>query len=41
MERVRAWLSEAGFTIQWELEGPWDEGGYAYHHVLARLAPAS
>lgn len=35
LDRVRAWLSAAGFAIEDELEGPWDEG-YAYHHVLAR-----
>lgn len=33
--RVRTWLSDAGFAIEDEREGPWDEG-YAYHHVLAR-----
>ena len=38
MDRVRAWLEEAGFTVQDELEGPWDpDEGYAYHHILARL----
>jgi SAM-dependent methyltransferase len=38
MPQVRSWLAGAGFTIQEEAEGPWHEGGYAYHHVLARLA---
>ncbi|HEU4355994.1 MAG TPA: methyltransferase domain-containing protein [Actinomycetota bacterium] len=35
LDRVRTWLSAAGFAIEEELEGPWDEG-YAYHHILAR-----
>jgi SAM-dependent methyltransferase len=38
MPQVRSWLAGAGFTLQEEAEGPWHEGGYAYHHVLARLA---
>jgi SAM-dependent methyltransferase len=38
MQQVRAWLAEAGFGIAEEAEGPWHEEGYAYHHVLARLA---
>jgi cyclopropane fatty-acyl-phospholipid synthase-like methyltransferase len=33
---VRAWLRGAGFEIEKEAEGPWDDGQYAYHHVLAR-----
>jgi trans-aconitate methyltransferase len=33
---VRAWLSGAGFAIEQEAEGPWDDRKYAYHHVLAR-----
>jgi hypothetical protein len=37
LERVRAWLAEAGFRIDDEIEGPWTEG-YAYHHVLAHLS---
>jgi len=41
MDRVRAGLADAGFTIQEEAEGPWHEEGYAYHHVLARVAAAS
>jgi SAM-dependent methyltransferase len=36
--RVRAWLTDAGFAIEEEAEGPWHEGQYAYHHLLARLA---
>jgi SAM-dependent methyltransferase len=39
MDRVRPWLEEAGFTIEDELEGPWDpDEDYAYHHVLARAS---
>jgi SAM-dependent methyltransferase len=38
MEQVRGWLADAGFTLDEDAEGPWHEGGYAYHHVLARLA---
>jgi len=38
MRQVRAWLADAGFAIQQETEGPWHQGGYAYHHVLARVA---
>lgn len=41
MERVRAWLAEAGFAIEEEAEGPWHEEGYAYHHVLARVEAPS
>ncbi|HLA92594.1 MAG TPA: class I SAM-dependent methyltransferase [Actinomycetota bacterium] len=37
LDRVRAWLADASFAVQEELEGPWIEGKYAYHHVLARL----
>jgi cyclopropane fatty-acyl-phospholipid synthase-like methyltransferase len=37
MERVRAWLANAGFSIEEDAEGPWHEEGYAYHHVLARV----
>jgi SAM-dependent methyltransferase len=36
MERVRAWLADAGFAIEEEAAEPWHEEGYAYHHVLAR-----
>jgi hypothetical protein len=36
MQRVRAWITDAGFEIEEEEEGPWHEEGYAYHHVLAR-----
>jgi SAM-dependent methyltransferase len=38
MRQVRAWLAAAGFAIEEEAEGPWQAEGYAYHHVLARLA---
>jgi len=38
VEQVRAWLADAGFAIDEEAEGPWHQEGYAYHHVLARLA---
>ncbi len=37
LPRVRAWIDEAGFAIDDELEGPWDVG-YAYHHLLAHVA---
>jgi cyclopropane fatty-acyl-phospholipid synthase-like methyltransferase len=40
MPQVRAWLADAGFAILEEAEGPWHEEGYAYHHVLTRLAAA-
>lgn len=39
LERVQAWINDAGFAIEDEVEGPWDEG-YAYHHVLARRSAA-
>jgi SAM-dependent methyltransferase len=39
MDRVLAWLGDAGFSVREELEGPWHDGEYAYHHVLARLEP--
>jgi SAM-dependent methyltransferase len=35
--RARSWMADAGFVIEGEVEGPWDEG-YAYHHLLARLS---
>jgi SAM-dependent methyltransferase len=35
LPRVRAWISDAGFVIEADEEGPWEES-YAYHHVLAR-----
>jgi SAM-dependent methyltransferase len=38
MGQVREWLTGAGYVIQEEAEGPWHDEGYAYHHVLARLA---
>ena len=40
MEQVRTWLAGAGFAVEEEAEGTWHEEGYAYHHVLARLAAA-
>jgi hypothetical protein len=36
MEQVRAWVTGAGFAIEDDVEGPWYEEGYAYHHVLVR-----
>jgi SAM-dependent methyltransferase len=36
MERVRAWLADAGFVIEEEAEEPWHEEAFTYHHVLAR-----
>ena len=38
MGQVRTWLAGAGFTIDEDAEGPWHQEGYAYHHLLARLA---
>jgi SAM-dependent methyltransferase len=38
MQQVRAWLAAGGFAIQEQAEGPWHDEGYAYHHVLARVA---
>lgn len=35
MPRARSWVAGAGFVIEDEAEGPWEEA-YAYHHVLAR-----
>jgi hypothetical protein len=40
MQQVRAWLADAGFAIEEEAEGPWHDEGYAYHHLLARVAAA-
>ena len=37
MEQVRAWVADAGFVIEEEVEGPWHAEEYAYHHVLARV----
>jgi len=39
MDRVRAWLRDAGFGVHEDLEGPWHDGEYAYQHLLARLEP--
>jgi SAM-dependent methyltransferase len=36
--QVQAWLATAGFEIEEETEGPREDGGYAYHHVLAHVA---
>jgi SAM-dependent methyltransferase len=41
MPRVRAWITDSGFVIEEEEEGPWHEEGYAYHHLLAQLEPSS
>lgn len=38
MAQVRAWLTDGGFRIEEEAEGPWHEEGYAYHHLLAQAA---
>jgi SAM-dependent methyltransferase len=38
MQQVRAWLADAGFTVDQEAEAPWHQEGYAYHHLLARVA---
>jgi SAM-dependent methyltransferase len=38
MQQVRAWLADAGFAVDQEAEGAWHDEGYAYHHVLARVA---
>lgn len=37
MQQVRAWVADAGFAVEEEVEGPWheEEDQYAYHHVLA------
>lgn len=41
MDLVRGWMAGAGFVIEEDAEGPWDEEGQsAYHHVLARAAPS-
>jgi SAM-dependent methyltransferase len=38
IQQVRTWLADAGFAIEEEAEGPWHEEGYAYQHMLARMA---
>jgi hypothetical protein len=38
VQQVRAWLAGGGFVIQEEAEGPWHQEGYAYHHLLTRMA---
>ena len=38
MDPVRGWLAGAGFTVDEDLEGPWDPiDDFAYHHVLAHV----
>jgi SAM-dependent methyltransferase len=39
MDRVFGWLFDIGFEIEEEAEGCWEDDGYAYHHVLARVSP--
>jgi SAM-dependent methyltransferase len=41
MEQVRAWITDGGFAVEEETEGSWQEEGYAYHHVLARVEASS
>jgi SAM-dependent methyltransferase len=36
LDQAREWIARAGFAIVDEREGPWVDGDYAYHHVLAR-----
>jgi SAM-dependent methyltransferase len=38
LEQVRTWLAATGFAIVDEREGPWHDGEYAYHHVLAQTS---
>jgi cyclopropane fatty-acyl-phospholipid synthase-like methyltransferase len=38
LQQVRVWMTAAGFRILDEVEGPWVDGEYAYHHVLARTS---
>jgi len=38
IQQVRTWLADAGFALEEEVGGPWHEEGYAYHHLLARVA---
>ncbi len=40
LDRVRGWLADAGFRVERELEGPWEEDEYAYHHILAGTTAA-
>jgi hypothetical protein len=40
MEQVRAWIADADLAIEEETEGPWHNGNYAYHHVLALVEVA-
>jgi SAM-dependent methyltransferase len=41
MEQVRDWIAAAGLVIEQELESPWVNDEYAYHHVLARAPEPS
>jgi SAM-dependent methyltransferase len=39
IQRVRSWMTEAGFVLEEDAEGPWERQGedeWAYHHLLAR-----
>jgi SAM-dependent methyltransferase len=38
ISQVHAWLASAGFQIEEETEGPREDEGYAYHHVLGHVA---
>jgi cyclopropane fatty-acyl-phospholipid synthase-like methyltransferase len=38
LEQVRVWMAAAGFRIVDEVEGPWVDGEYAYHHVVAQTS---
>jgi hypothetical protein len=40
MAQVREWLTAAGFSIEGDVEGPWNYDDHAYHHILA-IARAS
>jgi cyclopropane fatty-acyl-phospholipid synthase-like methyltransferase len=41
IEQVRTWVGDAGFVIDGETEGPWEDDEYAYHHVLAHATSGS
>jgi hypothetical protein len=36
LDQVGAWLGATGFANLEEVEGPWHDGDYAYHHILGR-----
>ncbi len=38
LEQVRRWMIAAGFRIVDEIEGPWVDDEYAYHHVFAQTS---